>query len=162
MNRPKSTEGVAPSRGPGPLDTHGTKSCMDRSRTDEGFSISADLPYVSIEPRPSAVLRRATRTHASTKVGPTPYKGLSLHGGKSYGGYSTYNRCPSHFVVKIADGVASALATLYSFPIDNPCTFLPMPFEREPLSYLHARRVSLSKSEGWIEAAYGRPTLSME
>jgi hypothetical protein len=37
-----------------------------------------------------------------------------------------------------------------------------MSFEQEPLSYLHAWRVLLSKSEGWIEAAYGLPTLPME
>jgi D-arabinose 1-dehydrogenase-like Zn-dependent alcohol dehydrogenase len=38
------------------------------------------------------------------------YNGVHLNGGKSYGGYATYNRVPSHFVVKIPDGISSAAA----------------------------------------------------
>lgn len=38
------------------------------------------------------------------------YNGKYLNGGKSYGGYATYNRCPSHFVVKIPDEISSAEA----------------------------------------------------
>ncbi|KAK4163055.1 hypothetical protein QBC43DRAFT_214010 [Cladorrhinum sp. PSN259] len=36
------------------------------------------------------------------------YNGVYLNGGKSYGGYATYNRAPSNFVVKIPDGISSA------------------------------------------------------
>jgi alcohol dehydrogenase (NADP+) len=36
------------------------------------------------------------------------YNGTYPNGGKSYGGYSTYNRSPSHFVIKIPDGISSA------------------------------------------------------
>lgn len=35
------------------------------------------------------------------------YNSKFLNGGKSYGGYATYNRCPGHFVIEIPDGVAS-------------------------------------------------------
>ncbi|OQE16117.1 hypothetical protein PENSTE_c025G03433 [Penicillium steckii] len=38
------------------------------------------------------------------------YNGTYLNGGKSYGGYSLYNRSPSHFVVKIPDAIPSAEA----------------------------------------------------
>lgn len=33
-----------------------------------------------------------------------------MNGEKSYGGYALYNRCPSHFVIKIPDGISSAAA----------------------------------------------------
>ncbi|KAF2457783.1 putative quinone oxidoreductase [Lineolata rhizophorae] len=36
------------------------------------------------------------------------YNGVYLNGGKSYGGYGDYNRCPGHFVVKIPEGLDSA------------------------------------------------------
>ncbi|KAF2732789.1 GroES-like protein [Polyplosphaeria fusca] len=36
------------------------------------------------------------------------YADRHRNGDKSYGGYSTYNRCPSRFVIKIPDGLASA------------------------------------------------------
>lgn len=36
------------------------------------------------------------------------YNGTYANGGTSYGGYSTYNRSPSHFVIKIPDGISSA------------------------------------------------------
>lgn len=50
------------------------------------------------------------------------YGARHLNGGKSMGGYATYKRCPSHFVVKIPEGLASEQAapmlcgglTLYS------------------------------------------------
>lgn len=35
------------------------------------------------------------------------YNSKFLNGGKSYGGYATYNRCPGHFVIPIPEGVAS-------------------------------------------------------
>ncbi|KAK0706266.1 chaperonin 10-like protein [Lasiosphaeria miniovina] len=38
------------------------------------------------------------------------YNGRYMNGGKSYGGYATYNRAPSRFVVKIPDAIASAEA----------------------------------------------------
>jgi D-arabinose 1-dehydrogenase-like Zn-dependent alcohol dehydrogenase len=38
------------------------------------------------------------------------YNGRFPNGGKSYGGYATYNRCPSHFVIKIPDGISNAEA----------------------------------------------------
>lgn len=38
------------------------------------------------------------------------YNGTYSNGGKSYGGYSLYNRSPSHFVVKIPDAIPSAEA----------------------------------------------------
>ncbi|KAK0634235.1 alcohol dehydrogenase-like protein [Bombardia bombarda] len=38
------------------------------------------------------------------------YNGVYMNGGKSYGGYATYNRAPSRFVVKIPEGIPSALA----------------------------------------------------
>ena len=38
------------------------------------------------------------------------YNGTYLNGGKSYGGYSLYNRSPSHFVVRIPDAIPSAEA----------------------------------------------------
>ncbi|KAK3990796.1 chaperonin 10-like protein [Cladorrhinum sp. PSN332] len=38
------------------------------------------------------------------------YNGVYLNGGKSYGGYATYNRAPSNFVVKIPDGISNAEA----------------------------------------------------
>ncbi|KAH8755190.1 putative zinc-binding alcohol dehydrogenase [Hyaloscypha sp. PMI_1271] len=38
------------------------------------------------------------------------YGDIHLNGSKSYGGYATYHRAPSHFVVKIPDGVSSAVA----------------------------------------------------
>ncbi|KAJ5721972.1 NADP-dependent alcohol dehydrogenase 7 [Penicillium malachiteum] len=38
------------------------------------------------------------------------YNGTYANGGKSYGGYSLYNRSPSHFVVKIPDAIPSAEA----------------------------------------------------
>ncbi|KAJ5768759.1 NADP-dependent alcohol dehydrogenase 7 [Penicillium odoratum] len=46
--------------------------------------------------------------HCSKMVG--TYGGTFANGGKSYGGYATYNRCPSHFVVKIPDALSSAHA----------------------------------------------------
>ncbi|OQD80130.1 hypothetical protein PENANT_c039G04796 [Penicillium antarcticum] len=36
------------------------------------------------------------------------YNGVYANGGKSYGGYATYNRSPSHFVIKIPDAISSA------------------------------------------------------
>jgi D-arabinose 1-dehydrogenase-like Zn-dependent alcohol dehydrogenase len=50
------------------------------------------------------------------------YNSRQLNGGKSMGGHATYHRCPSHFVFKIPNGVASEHAapmlcgglTLYS------------------------------------------------
>jgi D-arabinose 1-dehydrogenase-like Zn-dependent alcohol dehydrogenase len=36
------------------------------------------------------------------------YNGTYANGGKSYGGYATYNRAPSHFVIKIPDAISSA------------------------------------------------------
>ncbi|KAK4186498.1 chaperonin 10-like protein [Podospora australis] len=36
------------------------------------------------------------------------YNGKYANGGKSYGGYSTYNRAPANFVVKIPSGISSA------------------------------------------------------
>ena len=36
------------------------------------------------------------------------YNSTYANGGKSYGGYATYNRSPSHFVIKIPDGISSA------------------------------------------------------
>lgn len=38
------------------------------------------------------------------------YNGVYQNGGKSYGGYATYNRSPSHFVIKIPDEIESAHA----------------------------------------------------
>lgn len=38
------------------------------------------------------------------------YNSVHLNGGKSYGGYATYSRVPSHFVVKIPDSISSAEA----------------------------------------------------
>ncbi|KIW01730.1 uncharacterized protein PV09_06907 [Verruconis gallopava] len=38
------------------------------------------------------------------------YDGTYLNGSKSYGGYALYHRAPSHFVVKIPDGLPSAEA----------------------------------------------------
>lgn len=38
------------------------------------------------------------------------YNGTYLNGTKSYGGYATYHRSPSHFVVKIPDEIPSAAA----------------------------------------------------
>jgi D-arabinose 1-dehydrogenase-like Zn-dependent alcohol dehydrogenase len=38
------------------------------------------------------------------------YNGVYMNGGKSYGGYATYNRAPSRFVVKIPDSIPSAEA----------------------------------------------------
>ncbi|CAG7956970.1 unnamed protein product [Penicillium salamii] len=38
------------------------------------------------------------------------YNGVFMNGEKSYGGYALYNRCPSHFVIKIPDGLSSAAA----------------------------------------------------
>lgn len=38
------------------------------------------------------------------------YAGTHLNGDKAWGGYALYNRSPSHFVVKIPEGVASAAA----------------------------------------------------
>lgn len=57
------------------------------------------------------------------------YNSVHFNGGKSYGGYALYNRCPSHFVVKIPDAVPSAEAapmlcggvTLYSPLKHNNC-----------------------------------------
>lgn len=57
------------------------------------------------------------------------YSSIHLNGGKSYGGYSLYNRAPSHFVVKIPDAISSADAapmlcggvTLYSPLMHNGC-----------------------------------------
>lgn len=61
------------------------------------------------------------------KVG--TYNGIHLNGGKSYGGYALYNRCPSHFVIKIPDSIPSADAapmlcggvTVYSPLKENGC-----------------------------------------
>ncbi|KAL4980627.1 chaperonin 10-like protein [Aspergillus desertorum] len=57
------------------------------------------------------------------------YNSIHFNGDKSYGGYALYNRCPSHFVVKIPDAVPSAEAapmlcggvTLYSPLKHNNC-----------------------------------------
>lgn len=38
------------------------------------------------------------------------YNGVYLNGGKSYGGYATYNRVPARFAVKIPEGISSAEA----------------------------------------------------
>ena len=38
------------------------------------------------------------------------YNGKYSNGGKSYGGYATHNRTPSHFVIKIPDEIPSELA----------------------------------------------------
>ncbi|KAJ5790000.1 uncharacterized protein N7518_007011 [Penicillium psychrosexuale] len=38
------------------------------------------------------------------------YNGVYANGGKSYGGYATYNRSPSHFVIKIPGAISSAEA----------------------------------------------------
>jgi alcohol dehydrogenase (NADP+) len=38
------------------------------------------------------------------------YSDHHRNGGKTYGGYATYNRCPSRFVVKIPEGLDSSLA----------------------------------------------------
>ncbi|KAL4808086.1 chaperonin 10-like protein [Aspergillus unguis] len=38
------------------------------------------------------------------------YNGVFMNGGKSYGGYATYNRSPAHFAIKIPDGLSSAAA----------------------------------------------------
>lgn len=38
------------------------------------------------------------------------YNGRYTNGGKSYGGYATYNRVPGHFVIKIPDGISNAEA----------------------------------------------------
>ncbi|KAJ5689842.1 NADP-dependent alcohol dehydrogenase 7 [Penicillium macrosclerotiorum] len=46
--------------------------------------------------------------HCNRMVG--TYNGTFANGGKSYGGYSLYNRSPSHFVVKIPDAIPSAEA----------------------------------------------------
>lgn len=45
--------------------------------------------------------------YCSTKIVNT-YAGVHFNGDKSYGGYATYNRSPSHFVVKIPEAVPSA------------------------------------------------------
>ncbi|KAE8136369.1 chaperonin 10-like protein [Aspergillus pseudotamarii] len=57
------------------------------------------------------------------------YNGIHLNGGKSYGGYSLYNRTPSNFVIKIPDSIPSAEAapmlcggvTVYSPLKHNGC-----------------------------------------
>lgn len=57
------------------------------------------------------------------------YNGIHLNGGKSYGGYSLYNRTPSNFVIKIPDAIPSAEAapmlcggvTVYSPLKHNGC-----------------------------------------
>lgn len=46
--------------------------------------------------------------HCNRMVG--TYNGTFANGGKSYGGYSLYNRSHSHFVIKIPDAVSSAEA----------------------------------------------------
>lgn len=38
------------------------------------------------------------------------YNGRYMNGGKSYGGYATYNRVPSHFCIKIPESISSAEA----------------------------------------------------
>ena len=38
------------------------------------------------------------------------YNSVYMNGGKSYGGYATYNRVPAHFAVKIPEGIPSAEA----------------------------------------------------
>ncbi|KAL3480999.1 chaperonin 10-like protein [Aspergillus californicus] len=58
------------------------------------------------------------------------YNGRHSNGDKSYGGYATYHRSPSHFVVKIPDGISSAAAapmlcggiTVFSPLKHNNCT----------------------------------------
>lgn len=63
-----------------------------------------------------------------SKFVPT-YDGIHLNGGKSYGGYALYNRCPAHFVVKIPDSIPSSQAapmlcggvTVYSPLRNNGC-----------------------------------------
>jgi alcohol dehydrogenase (NADP+) len=50
------------------------------------------------------------------------YAAFHYNGGKSFGGYATYNRVPAHFAIKIPDGISSVAAapmmcggvTLYS------------------------------------------------
>ena len=57
------------------------------------------------------------------------YNSIHLNGGKSYGGYSLYNRTPSNFVIKIPDSIPSAEAapmlcggvTVYSPLKHNGC-----------------------------------------
>ncbi|KAJ5337249.1 hypothetical protein MYU51_008497 [Penicillium brevicompactum] len=44
--------------------------------------------------------------HCTRMVG--TYNGTYANGGKSYGGYATFNRAPSHFVIKIPDAISSA------------------------------------------------------
>lgn len=46
--------------------------------------------------------------HCNRMVG--TYNGTFANGGKSYGGYSLYNRSPSSFVIKIPDAIPSAEA----------------------------------------------------
>lgn len=46
--------------------------------------------------------------HCTRMVG--TYNGTFANGGKSYGGYSLYNRSPSSFVIKIPDAIPSAEA----------------------------------------------------
>lgn len=46
--------------------------------------------------------------HCNRMVG--TYNGTYANGGKSYGGYSLYNRSPSSFVIKIPDAIPSAEA----------------------------------------------------
>jgi alcohol dehydrogenase (NADP+) len=57
------------------------------------------------------------------------YNDHFINGDKTYGGYALYNRTPSHFVVKIPDGISSADAapmlcggvTVYSPLKNNDC-----------------------------------------
>lgn len=57
------------------------------------------------------------------------YNSTHQNGDKSYGGYALYNRVPSHFAIKIPDGISSAAAapmlcggvTLYSPLKHNGC-----------------------------------------
>ncbi|KAJ6130955.1 NADP-dependent alcohol dehydrogenase 7 [Penicillium sp. IBT 18751x] len=51
---------------------------------------------------------RDLQQHCNRMVG--TYNGTYANGGKSYGGYSLYNRSPSAFVVKIPDAIPSAEA----------------------------------------------------
>ncbi|KAI9372970.1 chaperonin 10-like protein [Aspergillus egyptiacus] len=69
------------------------ESCMNRKKEGDECEDCAtgNEPY-------------CTRHFAGT------YNGVYMNGGKSYGGYATYNRTPGHFVVKIPESLPSAAA----------------------------------------------------
>jgi D-arabinose 1-dehydrogenase-like Zn-dependent alcohol dehydrogenase len=52
------------------------------------------------------------------------YNSRYANGGKSYGGYATYNRTPSRFVIKIPDGISSAEAA--PMPCAGATTYVPL------------------------------------